>query len=205
VNVYVESNFVLELALVQEQHSSCEEILRLCESGSARLIVPAYSLMEPYETLLRRQADRRQLKGNLDAQFRQIARTALYRDRLPELEVAMSLLVDSAGDDISRLDSVRSRLLACAEVAPLEGQALHRAEAQRAARELSAQDAVVYASILVHLERSAEPGCFMTRDADFGVMDIKRELRELQCKLLVGFDAGLRFLRRSALEGAPPA
>jgi hypothetical protein len=159
--------------------------------------------MKPYETLLRRQADRRQLKGNLDAQFRQIARTTLYRDCLQELEIAMSLLVDSAGDAISRLDSVRSRLLACAEVAPLEGQVLNRAEAQRSTRELSAQDAVVYASVLVHLERSTEPSCFMTRDADFGVMDIKRELRELQCRLLVGFDEGLRFLRRSALEGAP--
>jgi hypothetical protein len=124
VNVYVESNFVLELALLQEQHASCEEILGLCESGSAHLIVPAYSLMEPYETLLRRQAYRRQLKGDLDTQFRQIARTALYRDRLPELASAMSLLVDSAGDDISRLDRVRSRLFACAEIAPLEGEAL---------------------------------------------------------------------------------
>jgi hypothetical protein len=51
VNVYVESNFVLELALLQEQHASCEDILRLCEAGKAQLIIPAYSLAEPHETL----------------------------------------------------------------------------------------------------------------------------------------------------------
>ena len=44
MNVYVESNFVLELALRQEQFTSCETILSLCEEGQARLVVPAYSL-----------------------------------------------------------------------------------------------------------------------------------------------------------------
>lgn len=56
MNVYVESNFVLELALLQEQHVACEEILLLCERGTLRLVMPAYCLMEPYETLGRRQA-----------------------------------------------------------------------------------------------------------------------------------------------------
>ena len=55
MNVYIESNFVLELALLQEQSSSCEEILGLCESRGVRFVVPAYSLAEPYETLTRRQ------------------------------------------------------------------------------------------------------------------------------------------------------
>jgi predicted nucleic acid-binding protein len=201
VNVYVESNFVLELALLQEQHAACEEILYLCESGRARLVVPAYCLMEPYEPLVRRQADRRQLKSTLDSQFRQIVRTALYRDRLLELETATALLLESATDDLSRLETVRSRLLAGAEVAPLEGPVLARAVAQRATRELTAQDAVVYASILVHLERTAGPSCFVTSDSDFGDPNLKRELNEHNCRLLIGFEAGLQFLRRPPAEG----
>jgi len=52
VNIYVESNFVLELPLLQEQYASCEDILRLCQAGKAQLIIPAYSLVEPYETLI---------------------------------------------------------------------------------------------------------------------------------------------------------
>lgn len=51
--VYVETNFVLELALGQEQSDSCREILRLAQSENLSLAVPAYSLMEPYETLIR--------------------------------------------------------------------------------------------------------------------------------------------------------
>jgi predicted nucleic acid-binding protein len=196
VNVYVESNFVLELALLQEQHLACEEILLLCESGVLRLVIPAYCLMEPYETLGRRQADRKQLRLTLDGPFRQIARTALYKERLRDFESAMSLLVDSAEEDMSRLESVRSRLLTCAELAPLEVSVLSRAASNRSRHELSAQDAVVYASILLHLESSAEPGCFVSRDADFDDPDIRRELGEHNCRLLTGFDAALQFLNR---------
>ena len=50
MNVYVESNFVLELAFLQEQCSSCEKILSLCEARRIQLLIPAYSLAEPYET-----------------------------------------------------------------------------------------------------------------------------------------------------------
>lgn len=196
MNVYVESNFVLELSLRQEDHAACQEILSLCESGMARLVVPAYCLMEPYETLGRRQSDRRDLKSTLDRQFRQIARTDLYRDQLGELERATTLLVKSANEDLSRLESVRSRLRECAKLVPLDGDVLARAGIEQVAHLLSAQDAVVYASILLHLERSAAVGCFVTRDADFGDQEIKRALGERNCRLLIGFEAGLEFLRR---------
>ena len=33
MKVYVETNFVLELAFLQEQHSSCDKILSLCEEN----------------------------------------------------------------------------------------------------------------------------------------------------------------------------
>jgi hypothetical protein len=44
MNVYVESNFVLELALLQEEHETCENILALCERAEAKLVLPAFCL-----------------------------------------------------------------------------------------------------------------------------------------------------------------
>ena len=41
MTVYVETNFVLELALGQEQSESCREVLRLAESDALVLAVPA--------------------------------------------------------------------------------------------------------------------------------------------------------------------
>ena len=55
MNIYVETNFVLELVFEQEQQASCEQILALCESGRSRLIIPAYCLAEPHEKLTRQE------------------------------------------------------------------------------------------------------------------------------------------------------
>jgi hypothetical protein len=48
MNVYVESNFVLEHALEQEDCDSCAEIIRLAAAGELTLIIPAFSLAEPH-------------------------------------------------------------------------------------------------------------------------------------------------------------
>ena len=47
--VYVESNFVLELAFLQEEYESCLELLHLAESQAMHLVLPAFSVGEPYE------------------------------------------------------------------------------------------------------------------------------------------------------------
>lgn len=65
MDVYVESNFVLELALLQEQHESCQELLDLAQVKQITLIVPAFSLAEPYETLIRNNKKRQKLSQDL--------------------------------------------------------------------------------------------------------------------------------------------
>ena len=62
MKIFVESNFVLELAFRQEQHPSCDGLLGLAESRSVELLVPAYALIEPYETLIRRGNERRRIQ-----------------------------------------------------------------------------------------------------------------------------------------------
>jgi PIN domain len=120
VNIYVESNFVLELALLQEQHASCEDILRLSEAGNVQLIIPAYSLVEPYETLIRRHRQRKQMKAELDIELQQLARTATYVDRLDGFQNLTALLIDSADKEAKRLEETRSVLSRTAEIIPLD-------------------------------------------------------------------------------------
>ena len=63
MRVYVETNFVLELVLGQEQAQACHEILALAESGLIDLVVPAFSILEPYQRLMRRKRDRDELQS----------------------------------------------------------------------------------------------------------------------------------------------
>jgi hypothetical protein len=88
VNVYVESNFVLELVFVQKQEASCEEIVRLSESGSVTLVIPAYSLVEPFETLGRRHQARNALRRELDRELGHLKRTAYYTQNYPGSRVS---------------------------------------------------------------------------------------------------------------------
>jgi predicted nucleic acid-binding protein len=204
LNVYVESNFVLELALAQEQHDDCERILALCEAGDIRVVVPAYSIVEPYETLLRRHLERRGLKDSLDLELRQLSRTSGYAQRLSGLEASTALLFDSAKEEIQRLESIRARLLSCATVIALEASILSSASQHQERHGLSAQDAIVYASVLSHLGSvgGGAQSCFLTRDADFDDPNIMEGLRARRCKVIWRFDHGLSYLAAGLREGS---
>ena len=196
MNVYVESNFVLELALLQEQHASCEALLRLCEEGGIQLVIPAYSLAEPYETLARRHRQHRLMKGELDDELRQLARTATYADRLSGFQHLTTLLIDSADEEAKRLEAVRARLLHSAEILPLELSILTTATQYQQTHGLGPQDALVHAAVIWHLKQYPVPqSCFLNRNSkDFDDPDLVAELDVCSCKLLPQFDAGYQFV-----------
>jgi predicted nucleic acid-binding protein len=200
VNVYVESNFVLQLALLQEFHANCDAIVKLCEAGRAQLVIPAFSLIEPYRTLGRHHAQRVRIKGDLDIELRQLARTSSFTERLADFESLTSLLIDSAEEESTRWESVRERLLRAAEVVPIDAEVLATASRQRHVYALEPHDAIVYASVLSHLERSGGvASCFINADAkDFDDPNLVAELADRHCKLIFRFDDGLRYLSHAS-------
>jgi predicted nucleic acid-binding protein len=197
VIVYVETNFVLELALIQEQQASCEEILRLSEAGSFALVIPAYSLVEPYETLVRRHRQRKELKADLDIEIDQLTRTASYSDRRHGFQGLSALLIDSAEEETKRLEELRQRLLKICHVIQLDAARVETATRYQNEHSFSPQDALIYASVVSHLHESASgKSCFLNRNArDFDDPDIVEELRSLDCRLIARFDDGLEHLR----------
>lgn len=197
MNVYVETNFVLELALVQEQRGSCEEILDLTETGSVALVIPAYSLVEPYDTLVRRHRQRKDLKADLDLEIDQLTRSASYTDRLRGFHDLSALLIDSADEEAKRLEELRERLMRICQVIPLDAACLETATRYQDQHKFSPQDALVYASVVSHLSESPSGrSCFLNRNArDFDDPDIVEELRTHDCKLIARFDDGLEHVR----------
>ena len=86
MNVYVETNFVLELAFQQEELESCEQILRRCEAKRIQLVIPAYSLAEPHEKLIRQAKNRSELHRKLHDELEQLKRTELYSSRISNFD-----------------------------------------------------------------------------------------------------------------------
>jgi predicted nucleic acid-binding protein len=199
MNVYVETNFILELALLQEQRASCERILETCEAGRAELIVPAYAMAEPYETLTRRRLTRRDLAKQLRGELVQLGRSSAYSALTSKVGEAVNLLTQSAQEDFDRLEATRRRIAEAAHLFPLDADVLAAAVTSQSAYDLAPQDAIVYASIRLHLTQSRPAvACFLSRDAKaFVDRDIRNELQALGCRFIPNFDHGYQFLENS--------
>ena len=194
--VYVESNFVLELALLQEEHQSCDSIISLAESRTIDLAIPAFSLLEPYEVWRRRTWERTELHKRLIQEIGQLARTETYAKTVEELGDPASILVRSGNEDKRRLDLTLRRILDCAVVIPLQGETLRDAIQFQGSLDLTPQDSVVYASVIAHLSDDS-PGtkCFLNRDSkDFSIPDISEELGRYDCRLITRFSDGLSYI-----------
>jgi predicted nucleic acid-binding protein len=202
MNVYCESNFVLELALVQEQHLSCERILGLCEAGKVNLIVPAYCLVEPYETAIRRARERRRLATDFAREVQQLIRSEPYKGESEVLQGVTSLLVRSTEEEKKRLDRAVERLASVAEVIRLEATTIAEALGAQESLGLSPQDSLVYASILQHLTLSTDlQRCFLNRNTyDFDDPDIVATFGSYNCRVIARFDNGYDYIRSQVGE-----
>lgn len=162
--VYVESNFVLELALLQEQHASADAILAKAESGEIRLAFPAFSISEPYDVWMRRSNDKQRFSQEFAKHVRELSRSSPYAGPLQSSQQISETFTQSIDEEKSRLDTVLTRLLACAEIIPTDAVILRDSLSHRTAFDLSAKDSIVFASVLTHLVAATGPKCFLTRD-----------------------------------------
>ena len=188
---------MLELALLQEQFVSCEKLLNLCRSSDIALVIPAYSLAEPYETLVRRRKQRQQIKHDLDEELQQIARTATYKDRLRRFSELTALLISSADEDVRRLEDVLAKIIEVADIIPLEAPILAASIQYQQTHDFSPQDAIVYAALVSDLRQRLpdDQSCFLNRNSkDFDDQIVVEELQHHRCKLLPRFDSGLSFV-----------
>ncbi|MCI0438427.1 MAG: PIN domain-containing protein [Chloroflexi bacterium] len=185
--VYIESNFVLELAFLQEEHASCDSILGLAESDKIDLVIPAFSIGEPYQAWNRRSRRRREIRERLSIELRELS----YQ----ELAGVTELLARSGEDEKRRLDELLSRLLNVASVIPIDSAVINSAIQFQNSLKLSPQDSIVYASVITHLSSSSpESKCFLNKDKRFLAPDIQVELARYNCQLIPQFSNGLRFI-----------
>lgn len=197
MRVYVETNFVLEIALLQTEHICCNEIFDLASSSKIELVVPAYSLVEPHETLSRRHSERLMMKDFVDKEFKLLARSENYREQLANHKSITDILTKSRFEEAKRLHDTQKSMIKTATILPLDScivSAAHECEQEYG---LKPQDSTVLASILLHLQKSSQTSsCFINRNAkDFEDPDIVKKLDNFNCKLISNFTDGIKFIR----------
>jgi predicted nucleic acid-binding protein len=196
MNVYVETNFFLELVFEQEQHQWCEYLLAFAEAKKIRLLLPAYCLIEPLDKLARQKQIRRDLQRTLDAEARQLSRTASYTVRISQIQDLANLLLHSIVTEEQRFYQYITRINQAVEIIPLIPEVILEGKRNETLYALGVQDAIVCASIMAHLrQQNRMPSCFLNRNArDFDVPTILQELNQYNCRMIPLFDQGYQFI-----------
>ena len=192
MRVYAESNFVLEVVLEQEQHRACEELLGLAEGRAIELVLPAYALLEPHETIVRREMEGKELRRALELRRTQIQRTASLVAEAQLLQAASDLLLRAAQEATKRFLDVRTRILDASRLIAIDGAALREASVLAVTFALELPDAVVLASVLTDATERPASSIFLNRNTkDFDDPNLRASLRRVDCALIGSFDGGL--------------
>lgn len=202
MNLYVETNFVLELVFQQEQIQSCEDILKLCKFRKVHLFIPAYCLAEPHEKLRRQSSNRQELQRVLNMELRQLSRSSSYSGRVRSIQDVSSLLIQSNEEERLRFAEVREQILQVGSVLPLTAEIIMLASRAEKRYDLSPQDAIVFSSVQSHLQqRKNSDNCFVNKNSrDFDNPDIVDELERLNCKMIPKFDDGYKYMQSQTSE-----
>ena len=199
MRVYVESNFLLELVLQQKEVAACERLLNLAESKQVFLVLPAYAMIESWETVVRRKAAWKELReqifnNKLNSEF---SRSPLTKDALAQLKDAADSFLKAEQDLADRKEVVWDQIHKHAEFIPIDGKIVAEAGRGHAIYDLTFPDAVMLASVLSHLDAAPATSVFLNRNTkDFDDPAIVAELRQRDCKFLPSFDGGLAHVER---------
>lgn len=201
VTVYVESNYLLEIALQQDETALAEMFLDLAEQQSIQLRLPDSCLGEAYSTIGRRRQERERLIEGLRQEWRQISRSTTHFQLASTLEQATRLLPVLYSEQLDRLEVVLSRVLALGPLIATNYQTYQESLKYQQRHLLRAQDALIYASVIsdlraIRLVFSQDQTVFVTRNTkDFDVPSIKTELATYACRLIGSFAGGLQYVR----------
>lgn len=185
ITVYVESNFVLEIVLEQEQSDACAKLLRMRQVD---LAIPLFALIEPELTLRNLRAKRTELTRSLENELGYIERT---RSLATEVSNLKSVFTKAAQGAASRYADARRTLLKRARLLSLDGAVWKVAEHLHADG-MQLPDALMLATVLVDRKRTRRRACFVNRNfKDFAAY--KDRLEKTNCRLIASFEDGLSF------------
>jgi len=186
------ANSSAQLVLEQEQGTACEQIVSLAESRTIELALPAYALIEPYQTIIRRENDRKTLIRALRLERAQLQRTASLAPDTARLQDADDLLLRASQDAFARFSEVRARLLRGTAILVVDASILETAEVDASRFGLPFPDAVMVAAVYHDAAKRHAPSVFLNRNTkEFLGPDVKNYLASVNCSVIGSFDNGL--------------
>ncbi len=199
--VYIESNFLQEIALQQREFSFAASILKLAEQGKIQLIFPDIALCEPFTTVMYRNRDRKRILNDLSAALQQLRRSKYHEQIMKRASPVISVLTQAESLEMAGLDEVMSRLLSVGLQIHIDNKCFKQAILYRENYNLSAQDSLVYAGLIADLQARPleEKKSFLSLDrkAFADVSGMKAELAPYNCRYIGSFQQGLDYIEHT--------
>ena len=196
--VYVESNFLQEIALQQREFPFAASILMLAEQGKIRLVFPDIALCEPFTTIMYRNRDRKRILNDLSAALQQLRRSKYHERVVERASPVISVLTQAESLEMASLDDVMSKLLNVGLQMHIDIKCFKQALLYRESYNLSAQDSLVYAVLIADLQERLpeERKSFLSLDrkAFADISGMKAELVTYNCRYIGSFQQGLDYI-----------
>ena len=203
MTIYVESNFILEIALGQEESRYAMELLSKAEHGDIVLAFPSFALSEPFATVTQRDRRRKTVIASMTELFKDLDRSTPNRYVAKSLNPVMDQLRSVYQSEITHLESTVKRLLQVGRQIELDSEIYRVALDNETKYDLPPQDSIIYTSIVrdlsvsVHTNRS----CFMSRNKkDFGDPEIRAELASYDCQYEESYESGVSLVRNGIVR-----
>jgi predicted nucleic acid-binding protein len=195
VDVYVESNFVLELVYEQEEVAAARGLLSLGEDGAIALALPAFAVAEPLSTIRNRAVRRRQLVSALSGELAELRRSESIRAAAEEAESVELLLAEIEQTQLTDFETVVIRVASAARILPILHEGLSLAFEVQRELALELTDALIVGAVLQDLPGRAGESCFLTQDQTLASPRVRERLGAAGCTTIPSLANGLEFVR----------
>lgn len=201
MRVYVENNFVLELALAQEEVEYVRILFDLASEGNVDLVFPVFALVEPFWTLRHREKQRRQLHESLSKQVNQLRRSDLHEQFVADFDPMLGKMLDVEMRETEEFERTLRRLIEVGFGINVDVTHISTAlQYQESHAFETFQDALIYTAVMADLETQAfeDNKCFVSKDSDaFGTRIVKDDLGRYNCRYIATFRDAVNYVRNS--------
>jgi len=199
--VYVESNFILEIALEQKESKEARAILSLAEIGKIQLSFPDFALSEPFTSILQLKSQRESFNASSQITLKQLKQSELsemHNQVISALPPVMNLLTQLWIRELDILHSTVELMLEVGQSIQTNAANFKQALMYQGQLGLQPKDSIIYSSVIADLRRQTNEidKCFLNRNIkDFNDPDIITELRSFNCHYVGSFTQGLNYLQ----------
>ncbi len=198
MKVYVETNWLLDLALEQERIRASSFVVKLAKDKKVHLFLPEISLVEADQKIVRRRLQRETLIENLRQEGRELIRSrdARYQLQAAVIDQDIFQLRDISDFERQHFNATVRDISKFLTWLHLDDDSLQKSFDFEEHYDLNRLDALVYAVIRADAASDlASEKCFIDYDGDFKEPELKRDMTGIGITLLSSPESVVGFLR----------